>query len=241
MAYYFTIKEKNGYKLLDISQTEQFQRLSKFKNNSYSLEEIDNFTSQFDSEISLKIVLYKAGIITAQDIKKEISIRMKNNGILTKVMYDPVYKETRKYLDDFYLRGKLLELQSDKIFLNKLLNHYRRHYKQENIAKIRAAIGEYSDSEINIYEALSSLFADIVYDSDYRTGEVKLKYKSLHDLAMFIYNYLYEKDKSKVEIESNKIGKMQQLNILKQSISPPVKKRILKKREELEGQISFFD
>ena len=57
MAYYLTVKDKKNYKLLDIASLEEFKRLSKFKNNSYSLEEIDLFTSHFLSEIELKTKL----------------------------------------------------------------------------------------------------------------------------------------------------------------------------------------
>ena len=41
MAYYLTIKEKNNYKELNITTLSEFKRISKFKNSSYSLEEID--------------------------------------------------------------------------------------------------------------------------------------------------------------------------------------------------------
>ena len=54
MAYYLTIKEKNNLKLLDVSNLDEFTRLSKYKGGVYSLEEIDLFTECFDDEIELK-------------------------------------------------------------------------------------------------------------------------------------------------------------------------------------------
>ena len=244
MAYYLTIKDKNDYKLLDITNTVEFQRLSRFKGNSYSLEEIDLFTSNFYNEIVLKRKLYEYGVISLDEITKDISIRRKSKNEYKKVMYGLVYHDMKAFLDCYYLRGRFLELQCDTVFLNKLLDHYRNNYKQENLAKIRAILGGYSGDDINIFEALSSFFNDEVFDEDYQTGEVKVKYKSLHDLAMFIYNYLDKKNKCKLEIEVLEVERMRMLKVLQDDLIPKdvyVKKRVKKKKEELDGQISFFD
>ena len=79
MAYYLTIqKNRNRYKEINISLLEEFKRISKFK-NGYSLEEIDYFTSLFDDEVHFKEVLLDKGLISSEDITKEISIRQKVN------------------------------------------------------------------------------------------------------------------------------------------------------------------
>ena len=181
MAYYLTIKEKQNYKLLDISNMLEFKRISRFKGNTYSLDEIDIFTSSFPNEIFLKKTLYENGKIELNDISKEISIRRKNKDEMVKVMYDLVYSYNRKFIDEVYIRMKLLELQNDRVFLNKLLNHYRNNYKQDNLSQIRAALEGYND--VNLYEAINSFFIDEVYDIKKDTGQVKIKYKSLHDLG----------------------------------------------------------
>lgn len=244
MAYYLTIKDKNNYRLLDITNIDEFQRLSKFRDNAYSLEEIDLFTSNFYNEITLKRKLYEYGVISLEDITKDISIRRKIKSEYKKVMYGLVYQDIKKYLDTYYLRGRLLELSSDRVFLNKLLDHYRNNYKQENLAKIRAILQGYNGNDINLYEALSSFYKDEVYDEDYKTGEVRIKYKSLHDLSMFVYNYINQKNKCKIEIETRQYEIIKELNKLKETLTPKevyVKKRVKKKNEPLEGQISFFD
>lgn len=245
MAYYLTVKEKNNYKLLDISSLEEFQRLSKFKNNSYSLEEIDLFTSNFADEIELKKTLFEQGILPLEDITKEISIRRKNKDELIKVMYDLVYNGNSKFLNEEYLRNILLTLQNDKVFLNKLLNHYRNNYKQENLAKIRAILSGYTGNSINIYEALNSFFIEEIYDIDYNTGFTKIKYKSLHDLAMFIYTYLSQKGKSQIDIDLNKANKNRELEELKSSLTPQEEKinskvYTRKRKYTLDEQTSFF-
>lgn len=246
MAYYITIKVNKGYKLLDVTGMQTFTKLSKFKSNSYSLEEIDLFTSQYPNELVLKRNLYNFGIIALEDITKDISIRMKIKDNLEKVRYGLVYNDTSKYFDEFYLRMELLELQNDTIFLNKLLDYYRNSHKQESLRQINSILHGYNGTSINIYNALNMFFKDTVYEINYKTGETKLKYKSLHDLAMFIYNYLQTRELTKDEIERYKQERQTELCALQESLSPKnvkvdlkVKTRT-KKKYDLDGQSSFF-
>lgn len=246
MAYYITVKENKGYKLLDITSMHAFKKLSKFKNNSYNLEEIDLFTSEYPNELVLKRDLYNFGVITLEDITKDISIRMKNKDNLEKVRYGLVYNDISKYFDEFYLRMKLLELQNDTVFLNKLLDYYRNSYKQESLRQINAILQGYNGRSINIYNALNMFFKDTVYDINFKTGETKLKYKSLHDLAMFIYNYLQTRELTKEEIERHKQERQIELSSLQESLSQKNEKVDLKiktrtkKKYDLDGQSSFF-
>lgn len=243
MAYYLTIKEKNNYRTLDINSLEEFTRLSKFKGASYSLDEIDKFTSNFDSELTLKRKLYEKGIISTDDITKEISIRMKNKNKLKKVMYGLVYKSMSKFVDDYYLRSIFLSLQNDEVFLKKLLDHYRNNYRQEHLSKIRFLLNNYSYDEISMFEALSSFFIEEIYTEIQTTGELQVKYKSLHDLGMFVYNYLSTKNKSEMDITSIEKESNEEIKSLRDSYTKDkpvyVKKRV-KKRNELDGQMTFF-
>ena len=83
------------------------------------------------------------------------------------------------------------------------------------------------------------------------TGEVKLKYRSLHDLAMFVYNYVNNKKieelGSSISTENNnkkkKLYELQKSILLSKSSQEckvNSKKKVLKK-EQVEGQISLFD
>lgn len=243
MAYYLTIKEKNNYKALNISTLSEFKRLSKFKNNSYSLEELDLFTSKFNNEIELKTTLYQKGIIKKEDLTRKIEVRRKSSGKLEKVQYDLVFREQLKYLDIQYLMMKLLSFSSDKEFLNKLLKHYRNSYNQKALRQINALIDGYSDNDIRIESALNLFFKDEIFLTNYNTGVTKIKYKSLHDLAMFIYNHEKIKEEKTVSKEEQKKALEQLKNELIKSQKPEnieVKKKVRKKREELEGQTSFF-
>lgn len=243
MAYYLTLKEKTDYKLLDVTLLEEFIRLSKFKGNSYNLEEIDAFTSKFDNELILKKRLFEEGIITADEIIKDISIRMKSKGTLKKVPYGLFYRNMSNYLDLFYVRSLLLSLYKDTVFLNKLLAYYRSSYNREGLDQIRALLFGYKDSDIDLNSALDLFFTHEIYDIDYKNGVSKIKYKSFHDLAMFIYNYLYKKDKSITQLQAIDDERMNKLIILKDSLTSPkiyVKKKVMKKKNEIDGQMSFF-
>lgn len=243
MAYYLTIKEKNNYKELNISTLSEFKRISKFKGSSYSLEEIDLFTSKFNDEIDLKSKLYQKGIIKKEDLVRKIEVRMKSSGKLVKVQYDLVFKEQLKYLDIEYLRMKLLSFSNDNPFLNKLLNHYRNSYNQEALRQINALINGYKDNDIRMDSALNLFFKDEIFLTNYDTGVTKIKYKSLHDLAMFIYNYEKTKEDKQISKEEQKKALEQIKKDLIQIQKPKnieVKKKVRKKREELEGQTSLF-
>lgn len=245
MAYYLTINERSNYKLLDITRVNEFTRLSRFKNNSYSLEEIDLFTSKFEGEVELKRRLYETGIITSSDIAKKIEARIKIDGKLKKVRYDLVYKPIKKYLDVQYLRGQLLILQHDREFLEKLLDYYRKSHKQEGLRQINALLNGYNGVDINMFSALCLFLQDELFIVDHTTGEVELKYKSLHDLAMFVYNYSNSKERNEQDKNTVESSKKIELENLRTTITEPrteihVKKRVKKIREELEGQTSFF-
>ena len=56
---------------------------------------------------------------------------------------------------------------------------------------------------IDIYKTLNEFVLREVYDKPDENGELKIKYKSLHDLAMFIFNYVSKKERSRLGISDN--------------------------------------
>ena len=244
MAYYLTIKRKNDYYKIDLSSLSDFKRLSRFKNDSYSLEELDNFTSTFDSEVNLKKYLYENNLISFDEITKELSIRMKYKDKLDKVKYGLVYKNMKKFLDIDYLRYTILSLQNDFEFLKILVDNYRNSYSNNlNICKIRGYLIN-KNSDINIYNSLSDFYLKEVFKEN--TYELVIKYKSFHDLAMFVYNYISNKEKNRLGINKNleKVVREKNLLELQKSIitTLEVKKKTKKKeKQQVEGQLSFED
>lgn len=227
MAYYIVIKNNKDYRKIDISSLKEFTRISRFKNDCYSLEELDLFTSKFNDIIDLKEVLYENNLINNDEILSDISIRIKSNNKLVKVKYDMVYSNSVKFLDTMYLKSVICTLSNDKDYLNKLISYYRNSScNNENIAKIRWILLGNSD-EIDLYNVINDFIIKEIFKTDYNTGEVALKYKSLHDLAMFTYNYINKKEDKKEE-----------LLILQSELINKVKKK--KRNKQIEGQMSFL-
>lgn len=227
MAYYIVIKNNKDYRKIDISSLKEFTRVSRFKNDCYSLEELDLFTSKFNDVIDLKKVLYENNLINNDEILSDISIRIKSNNKLVKVKYDMVYSNNVKFLDTMYLKSVICTLSNDKNYLNKLISYYRNSScNNENIAKIRWILLGNSD-EIDLYNVINDFIIKEIFKTDYNTGEVALKYKSLHDLAMFTYNYINKKEDKKEE-----------LLILQSELINKVKKK--KRNKQIEGQMSFL-
>lgn len=231
MAYYIVIKNNKDYRKIDISSLKEFTRVSRFKNDCYSLEELDLFTSKFNDIIDLKKVLYENNLINNDEILSDISIRIKSNNKLVKVKYDMVYSNSVKFLDAMYLKSVICTLSNDKDYLNKLISYYRNSScNNENIAKIRWILLGNSD-EIDLYNVINDFIIKEIFKTDYNTGEVALKYKSLHDLAMFTYNYINKK-------EDKKEDKKEELLILQSELINKVKKK--KRNKQIEGQMSFL-
>lgn len=234
MAYYIVIKNNKDYRKIDISNLKEFTRISRFKNDCYSLEELDLFTSKFIDELDLKMLLFENKLIDYNEILSDISIRIKTNNKLVKVKYDMVYSDSFKYLDTIYLKSVINTLSNSKDYLNKLIAYYRNsNYNNENIAKIRWILLGNND-ELDLYNTINDFIIKEIFKTDYKTGEVSIKYKSLHDLAMFTYNYINKKE---VVSENKKENLLELQRKLLQNNNVKRKKKV----KQIEGQMSFLE
>ena len=234
MAYYIVIKNNKDYRKIDISNLKEFTRISRFKNDCYSLEELDLFTSKFIDELDLKMVLFENKLIDYNEILSDISIRIKTNNKLVKVKYDMVYSDSFKYLDTIYLKSVINTLSNSKDYLNKLIAYYRNsNCNNENIAKIRWILLGNND-ELDLYNTINDFIIKEIFKTDYKTGEVSIKYKSLHDLAMFTYNYINKKE---VVSENKKENLLELQRKLLQNNNVKRKKKV----KQIEGQMSFLE
>lgn len=234
MAYYIVIKNNKDYRKIDISNLKEFTRISRFKNDCYSLEELDLFTSKFIDELDLKMLLFENKLIDYNEILSDISIRIKTNNKLVKVKYDMVYSDSFKYLDTIYLKSVINTLSNSKDYLNKLIAYYRNsNCNNENIAKIRWILLGNND-ELDLYNTINDFIIREIFKTDYKTGEVSIKYKSLHDLAMFTYNYINKKE---VVSENKKENLLELQRKLLQNNNVKRKKKV----KQIEGQMSFLE
>lgn len=245
MAYYLTIKNKENYRTLDITNLDKFDRLSKLKGTGASLEEIDVFTSKYRDEVSLKKYLYENEVIYLDEITKEISIRTKYKDELRKVQYGLVYNGQSKYLNELYLRSILLSRQTDYQFLERLANHYRNSYVNNTtvIAISDRAMRHYNYDNDKILDAF---LEREIYRYNHDTKTTTLNYKGLHDLAMFVYSYTaYEAymalGKTKTVLKEERYEKLNNLKrTLAEEKTKSTSKKLVKKKE-IPGQISLFN
>ncbi len=249
MAYYLAVKNKDSYKTLDVSSLKEFSRISKYSGPAYHLREIDTLTTHFNDEVSFKKILISKGILTIDDILKDITIRIKRNQKLEKVRYGLFYSGQSKYLDELYLREILLSKQNDYDFLERLVSYYRNSYINNINISILSVIVKNKEG-YKVKEILDDFYFREVYRLNRSTGELELNYKAFHDLAMFIYTYIkIEKNKHLGITEiMEKEERKQKLIELRESIlnipnnqTNKKKTRTLKKNEQIEGQISLFD
>lgn len=188
MAYYLTIDSKEENRPLDLRTMEGFKRHSNLQNNLYTLEEIDLFTKDYKDEKDLKLALYYSGLITSDEIEKNITIRRKDHKKLLPIKYGIVYSNMKEYLSVEKLRNIIGRKMNDVNFVNDFVNQYQFSYKSENIvSEFKGLLN--SDEKSKIYMFIDDFLKSELYEKDKKTNKTKLRYKSLHDLAMFVSNW----------------------------------------------------
>ena len=222
MAYYMMCKKKRGeYAVVDITRSNCFTKLSKFKNGGCDLKEIDLFTSQFYDIDELKEHLYMLGLISFDDLGRELTIRRKNNNKYDKVRLDFLYQRDIEYLFD---PNKLIDRvweklnQGDFRFIQKFANNYARHrecsstlpevryYGSESIRKGTLDNG-FMILDENGDDLITRTIKLLIYKYDQgQDGKItytdEIVHRNLHSLICFIDNY---DKKYAIESESDKI------------------------------------
>lgn len=225
--YMLSIKRANGFEELMWNKVEGFENL-----NVHNLEDLDKFTTSFENEEKMKLALLMSGVMKPSDASKSLTIKYKNRGSYKTLMYGPAYKEDKKFFDEAYLASYIKSKRRDIIFLEKLCNHYRNsHVQGGNVAYLRNYINYMRCNALPEDEHLfDRIISDFVirecfsYDSSTYTykvdknGNPVFKYKSLHDLGMFVANYertlLKQKEAEKEKEKIKVIGpRWEQLNI----------------------------
>ena len=266
MAYYFMVESKKGEHLpLNISSSKYFPRTTtKYKKpNAYTLQEIDQFTMMFDNEVELRNALIEEGILPPTLGLKPLSTRFLSKNKYHKVMYDLLYQKDIEYIA---FPTKVVELimkryyQNDLVFIQKLANNFSNYYECSTTAPEVARLIETSirtgarhraldEPDLNGDRMVSRLVKLLILKHyEWPNGQIEYKnevnYKNLHAVIAFINNYNLKN--SPIKEGPSKIDKVKE-TISKQvphtDSKPAVKtrKRVPKKRQEVEGQLSFTD
>ena len=170
------------------------------------LENLDEFTSDFNNEDEFKLYLLNKGLITNYELKQNISVMYKYSGKIKKLPI--IFQDMKKYLDIFYLKAKLLESSQNLELLEKLARHYsigsEKHNPQGvNVSSIRGYISDVRSNDGNHFYskpleyALDDMWKKAVFKSSGKTsdivnkstGEIKENYRGSRDLGLFLYKY----------------------------------------------------
>lgn len=162
------------------------------------LKSIDEFTSEFSDENSLKVYLFNQALLNELDLNHEIVVVYKNNGKSKKIPV--IYHDAKKLLDIMYLISKIKSMGSDLEFLEKLANYYDNgstNYNKQgiNVMDIRKYLSDVRSNggkiffSNTLYIALDNLVKKATFRVQQSTGEVVVNYRGLRDLALFVHKY----------------------------------------------------
>ena len=176
------------------------------------LNALDELTGSFKNEEELKIYLFNQGLISKEEINKDIRIMYRNNGKIKKLPV--VFNPMKKYLDILNLKYELKGLSTNVDFLEKLADHYSLgngvfNLQGLNVQDIRLYVSDARSKRLessyskSLEVAIDDLFIKAVFKvPNKETGEVKENYRGLRDLALFIYKYknqLAKKEQAKIK------------------------------------------
>lgn len=137
MAKYYGIFVKgtaNVDDMLDLTSFHEFERTGNLKSNKlYYLKEIIKLTSKFDDECNFKYALFRNGLISLDDITKELSIRSKgDNNKAGKKRYPLIYRPLLDLFRPEVIRKKYIskfDVVENYDFLKALVNNYSGYRK----------------------------------------------------------------------------------------------------------------
>ncbi len=232
--------------------------------------EIRYFKKKF---ITLKnSIIFKEGksYLDVDTLENTMNVLCRDNNFVIELINKYMPKEDGRYNTREYVNLgtlKILEgLLSNNININGLksfLIPYNKIFYDKNLLNNLSI-----DNRLNIIQNIMKIFIYnelyerrkylAVYDNsieDFRDvfefNREKIKYKALHDLAKFVYNY--DSNRRKEEIKEEKECQEEFLepeDYLRSNVSlsrsveqqqTKPKKRVKRKKEPLEGQTSFFD
>lgn len=250
MAYYLMVEKKKGlYQPLNIKNSKYYPYYNTryTKTCAHTLQEIDEFTTQFDDEKELRERLVEEGILQYQLLDKPLSIRQPQKGMYTKVPYDLLYQDSIEYIME---PTRLVSLimnkyyQNDFIFIKKLANHFSEFYECKTTGPEVARLAEASLYQGYRHKGLEEIdrngdfmvarMIKLLILKHYEQPDGKINYKSevnyrnLHELIAFI------KHKDKEEILTN--------DNITENVQPKItskRKTRSKKKYILDDQTSF--
>lgn len=201
--YHLVVDNKKNYKEIDLTKLKEFD-----KKSAYKLESIVNFTMGFPSIEKLKMELYDKNLIELGDIDKKLSVIYPYNKEMKKLRNGISLKGDKKYFDQLYLSNFIISNSNNIDFLESICNNYRNSYYSTIIDELKYYIRCLKNNSIDddVKEMFRNSVKDFVLKEtgsiDKNTGEYKINYKKLRDLAMFI-SYIEKKFNKNTSMNKN--------------------------------------
>lgn len=258
MAYYFMVEKKKGeYEVLNIEKAPCFNdELTYSKDGAFTLKEIDMFTTMFNDECEMRKFLIDNEILPIDLENKSLSIRWYQKGNYNKVPYGFLYQ---KDIDYIFEPNKLVELilkryyQKDLMFIKNMADAFSGYYICSSTAPEVRMYADISIRTGEIYNYLNEvdkngdnlvkrlvkllLFEHSENSDGYIYYSDKINYRNLHVLIAFINNYDMRVLKELKGFDY--IGEDYKSAFGVKDRNKP--KRRVKKKDELDGQLSFMD
>lgn len=210
MTYYIAVeKEQNSYIGLNFAKlVYHVDKAQKKEKNGYTLKELDEFTSRFESESDLKSYLSKEKIITTEIYDKPILVISVNGDEVEEIIGSPIYKDNKQMVANpmlvtEYIISKYNELDLD--FFKKLYDFYG----EETVAgiKIKELISKLStiqdhsvfkdelttvneNGDTLLSEIIKLTMLDIKHIENEKVVYSGLNYERLRSIVTFILNYI---------------------------------------------------
>lgn len=188
MAYYLAVERTpDSFEAINIKKTTKGKKMFA-PNESYecSLEEIDRFTTEYETLMSLKYSLHSERKIPwANSSLALVCVQ----GIELKITQDILLRNSKKYLENpnlviEYLINKFCSYDSD--FTNQLSNNFPETTETRNVLEelkleITKCIINKSKLDIN---NITDIANSLIYNA-----ELTIDYQKLHNIVAFISEY----------------------------------------------------
>lgn len=194
MAYYLLLDNRNKKRFLEIPKIHNKGQKPRYKSSeAFSLEEIDNFTTMFNSESEMKEYLLAKNIIKENELDKDIIILKKYQNQYHKINHNIIYEQYKEYLNEKNITYKIRSRENDKDFLKELINYYYNINKTENVYNnaVKNTLADISakiEGNIELNYNLTYYIEEFIKTTLYFQND-KLGYKALRNLAIFTCNY----------------------------------------------------
>ncbi len=140
------------------------------------LKKLDEFTTMFKSEDTLKLYLFGKGMLSKEEMSMTLNGRIPNKRVQL------IYENLKKYLDITFLKNRVFKLFSQPGFIEKLLEIYE-DVTIRDMKEIYNYLGD-KGNYVGAARAMDKFVEKICLNKNSKS----VNYENLRNLALFIYD-----------------------------------------------------